>query len=504
MEKDYVTPIFKNAIFGVGLQVIFVILSIFIRKIFITNLSIELIGLQDVFSNLFSFFSLCGFGYMTSISIHIFRFYAKKDKKDFQEFYLIRDKVSLLFVFVTFIIGTILIIFFNDYHVNIISKQTIYISFFIQLFLSSVSIFLMGGITILEADQKLYYVFIIDFVASMISYVVQIYSLAYSHNYLFYVVATYIKNPIVYLICSIIARKKYELLPIYTKMNRDKNLQIAKFAKQQVIYDLSDFVYNSTDAIVISKTIGLKMIGYYSNYNMIFYSIRILVSKVFNSFSNALNLIINSDEEEKPNTLYYHSIVCFIIMTFCIVNLIGLSDIFISLVYGAEYVQTVLKYTLSISLGILIIQEPFRSYLYHSGNSIYESKNLLVTAILNIMFSILLSYSVGVNGVVCGTIISSFYLLVTRIGVYCKVCDISYRTILLKNLKPIILSFLFIVISGILSYYNIYNIEYFIFLVVFNQILLLVYLIVLYYMSSEFEHIVNIILVKIRIAFRGK
>ncbi|MGX8704182.1 MAG: lipopolysaccharide biosynthesis protein, partial [bacterium] len=92
------------------------------------------------------------------------------------------------------------------------------------------------------------------------------------------------------IVCARISDKMYPYINDATsdKIPRKEFFSLLKDCSALFIYRLNGVVLKATDNIVLSKFMGLGMVGLYSNYALFYTTLNTLYSKIFNSVSHSL------------------------------------------------------------------------------------------------------------------------------------------------------------------------------------------------------------------------
>ena len=171
---------------------------------------------------------------------------------------------------------------------------------------------------------------------------------------------------------------------------------------------------NGTDNIVISKAIGLVMVGIYSNYLMIINSIYNILNQIFNAITSSIgNLVVTTNEKRSKNVyenLNFFTFLLYGTVSICIMVLI---NPFIKIWIGEEYVLSdFVSFLLSLNLYITGMQSVTTSFRNAYGLFYKAKYRPIFMCVLNIILSIFLAYYLGIAGVILGTIISRFVTVV--------------------------------------------------------------------------------------------
>ncbi len=158
--------------------------------------------------------------------------------------------------------------------------------------------------------------------------------------------------------------------------------------------------------------------GYLSNYTMITEMIRNIINQMFSSLQATLGNYIHTHEskqqaqEMSDNYLF----ICYFIGNFCMVCITLLIQPFIGLFFGENLLlddSTAIFLGINLLLSIILIV-PSQLFIIYRLYS-HEKIIIMLGAGLNIVISIALVQTVGVNGVLIGTFITSLIYIFARL-----------------------------------------------------------------------------------------
>ena len=219
---------------------------------------------------------------------------------------------------------------------------------------------------------------------------------------------------------------------------------IIKNVKAMLWHKLGEYCINSTDNIIISMFLSIKLVGYYSNYLLIINMVNAYVHMLFNNMTASMGDLIASESPErrwrvfrKVNFLgmwlYGFVSVCFYILL----------NPFIELWIGTEYVlQNIIVFTLVIVNYMSSMRIP--PFIVKSAAGLYAEDKFvpIIQSAINLVVSVVLARKIGLLGVFLGTFISgilpSFY---RPYLIYKKVFirkSIDYYKDYLKNLTVLV------------------------------------------------------------------
>ena len=196
---------------------------------------------------------------------------------------------------------------------------------------------------------------------------------------------------------------------------REKH-QLTSLEKKGIFSDVSSvFLYkiawsllNGTDNILISILIGTVYVGLYSNYYTITNNLETLIALLFTSLTASIgNLVATSAEKHRYEIFKTMQMVSFWICGFVVVSLFYLTQDFIQLWLGKDLLLD------NLTLIAIIVNVFFSTcmrpvWTFREGTGMYRQIRyiMFVTAILNLILSIILGKWLGISGILFATSIS--------------------------------------------------------------------------------------------------
>jgi len=381
-----------------------------LRSVFIYSLGVEYLGINGLFISIISLLSLADLGFGIALPFSLYKPLSENNTEKINVIMTFYAKVYKIVGIVVLVLGCSIVPFLNYFIKNIPDIKSIEFIYILFVINASVSYFFIYKKTLIIADQKGYVTATIELVFSLIQTIVQIIILYTTKNYILFLIVA-----IIFTICknyyiSLECKKRYSYLSkkVNKKLSKNELKEMNKNIIYLFIYKIAMAIEISIDNLIISKYLGLSMVGMYSNYLILIESIKGILMMVFGSLTASIGNLIAENNESKTYLVFKG-------MNFTSIWLYGISSMglyllgnsFVKVWLGETFVldkQTILL--LAISLYIFGTQ----SVLSHFRNSFglfWEGRlRPLVMTILNIFFSLLFVKYLGLKGVILGTIVS--------------------------------------------------------------------------------------------------
>ena len=402
----------KNYVTGVIGQFIVLAMGFVCRTVFIKVLGKDYLGINGIFSNIVTLLSLSELGIGTAIIFNLYKPLADNDK---DRIYVLMKFYKAAYNFigiVIFVIGLILMPLLPYIIKDIPSFINVYVIFGLYLLQSASSYFFFAyKSSIIRADQQVYIINTIDWWYTLSLNIAQILSLIIFKNFELYVglyvVATIIQN--------ILEASYADRLFPFINDKRDDKLswhevkEILKDCYALSLWKINTVIVATTNNIFIMSIVGSVYVGYYSNYDLL----RKNLNKFLNMFYTAITASVgnlNATDSRRNNEIYKISnFVTVILYSIACLGFYFVGNPFIKVWIGEEYLLSeFIVFLMAVDMylmGINRFNSTFRSAL---GLFNYMKYLPLIGSLINILISIWLTLSMGIAGVIIGTIACDF------------------------------------------------------------------------------------------------
>lgn len=485
-----------NSAMSIVTQVLTVVLNFAVKTVFIKMLNDEYLGVNGLFTNIITMLSLADLGIGIAIPYSLYKPLAKKDEHKINVLMNFYKKVYTIIGIAVLLIGLSLTPFLGliikDIPKNVPHLSLIYILFVIH---SASSYFFVYKKFLIDSDQKGYITSRIIFTFSTLLSIIQIILLITTKNYILFLLSSIILVIIQNIYISSKANKLYPFIKNKTdeKLEKEDMEGIKKNVSSLFIYKVGTVIMNGTDNIIISKFIGLIIVGFYSNYVLIINSITTVLNQIFNAITSSIgNLVVTTNKKrskEVYDNLNFANFWLYALFGVCIIVLI---NPFINIWIGKKYVMGFsIVFLLVLNFYVLGMQSVTNSFRNAYGLFWIAKYRPIIMVIINIVISVVLVQFIGIEGVLIGTLISRLVTtawldpyIVHKYGF-----EISPKSYYIDYLKYLVI---FIAISIILNYFvsmiAINNIFILILIAILVVIIVNVILVLLFFKTSEFNY----------------
>ncbi|NGU66467.1 lipopolysaccharide biosynthesis protein [Clostridium perfringens] len=434
----------KNIFTGIGGQIVTTILSFINRSVFLAILGITYASINGLFMNILAILSLAELGVGEAIIFGMYKPIANNDIEKIKSLLNLYKK-AYSYIGILVATGGLLIIPFINYLVPNENKVdgiiTIYLLFLVN---SVISYFYAYKKSIILANQQAYISNIYTTILNIIKTILQIIFLLITKSFVIYLVVQIVCT----LITNIVISKRADTLYPYIKetaneLEKKESKHIFENIKALTIYKIGGVLMNSTDNIIITKFVGLDWVGYVSNYNLIISSVTMVLNNTFTGITASVgNLVAIESNEKKYFMFKVINFVNFWMFSFSSVAILILSNRFIELWIGKEYViELTLLFVLVINFYLLGMQNSI--WVFRGATGMFKETKfiILITTVINLTLSYIFSIKFGVVGVFLATIIAR---IITNIWyepyiLFKKYFNVSFKKYILNFIKYIII-----------------------------------------------------------------
>ncbi len=409
----------KNIRFAVMGQLLGLIISFISRKVFVMILTQEYLGLNGLFTNILSILAISEMGVGTAIIYSMYKPIADNDTEKIKSLMQLYKKAYTIIGCFILIVGISITPFITSFISNVPDiSESIYIIYIMYVVNTAASYFFIYKRSLIIANQNRYIATYYRYLMYFILNVCQIVALLATHNFYLYL-GLQIANTIIENV--LVSRKADKLYP-YLKDKNVKPLEkadkkeITKNVGALMCHKIGGAVVNGTDNILLSRFIGVVVVGIYSNYYMISNALSTVYGLVFQSITASFgNLNVQADNERKVKVFNQMFFLGAWVACFCTSCLIALFNPFITLWLGNEYLFTLpLVIVISLNFFIKTMRQPALTAREAMGLFWYDRYKPIFEASINLGSSIVLCLwlrsfgeQYGVLGVFLGTAISS-------------------------------------------------------------------------------------------------
>ena len=460
-ESSRVKNSFINSSIGMFVEIVNNLINFGIRTIFIYYLSIDYMGLNGLYSNILNILNLAELGFGTAITYNLYKPVADDDKERIKTLVKLYKVIYRIIGLVVLILGVSIIPFLD----NIIGEApninenlvVIYLLFLAQV----VGTYFYGyKRDVFLVYQKAYINKIIDFTFNIIKAIIQVIILITTQNYILYLLTFIITTVLSNFLISTVANHKYPFLKDkdVKKISKLELKEIINNVKSLLVYKIGTIIQNGTDNVLLTVLVNLTAVGIYSNYNTVILAVNGIIWTVLTGMKGSIgNINAKETNIRKEEILLQVNFVSSYLYGVICVCLVILLNPFVTIWIGEQYLFPLVT-VISIVGCIYLKGIEFPMITYRNTLGIFREGRIapLISAILNIVLSIILGKIYGVPGIFIATILSMCFTTIWY-NPY-----ILYKKILNISPKKYYLDMIFYLLCTIITFLVCYKINQYI------------------------------------------
>ena len=409
-ENGRIQNSIKNTLIGVSVQILSVLLSFITRIIFVRSLSEEYLGVNGLFTNILTVLSLAELGVGTAIIYSLYLSVAQKNEKEIAELLNFYKKAYLIIGCVITVVGVLIAPFLDIFIKDAPNIPNLHIIYLMFVANSSCSYLFAYRRSIFLADQREYVLSEYRLFFIILKAVGQCMSLLFTKNFYYYLLVQIVCTLCENICIHVKTLKYYPFLKEYKKavLSKQKVHSIQTDIKALMIYKIGSTALDGTDNIILSMFVGVVSVGKLSNYTLIVSAVAMVTSQILNSITASVgNFIAKESSERHEELLFKITFMSFFIYGFSFVALSCLMSPFIQMIFGINYILTKSEvFICSLNFYIFGMMNSIWTFRTTMGLFTHGRYRPLVSAMINIIVSVILARYIGLLGVLLGTTIT--------------------------------------------------------------------------------------------------
>lgn len=405
----------KKALINSSINIITYLLlfipTLIIRKVFLSTLGSEMLGLNSFYANIIGWLSIAELGVGSAIVFALYKPFAENDKEKINQYITFFGKFYKNIGFIILVIGVAISPFLKFFIENNIDIKIVTIGYLMFLLNSFITYMFSHKLCILNVAQEAYKITLGSTVSQVSIFLLQYIILKKKPDYILYCSLQLIINFSYYMIINIYIMKRYPWLgKSQKKLDSDTKASLFKNVRALFMHKIGGLVINSTDNIVISKFVGLGSLADYTNYSIVISAMKNIVSMGLNGITAGIGNMLTLNDKERAYDI--HKNVFFLnfwVVSFIVISLYNTLNQFIGLWVGKNYLLDKLTFiVILINLYFVAMRGSVEQFQNGSGNFTQDKYAPIAESIINLTVSIFLVKQIGIAGVFIGTLVSNF------------------------------------------------------------------------------------------------
>lgn len=407
---------FYNSVTNLIYYFITILLGIITRRTVIQILGIQYQGIDGLFNNVLSMLNIAELGIGTAIIYHLYEPLRVKNIDTIKALMQFYKKSYRTIALIVLGLGLLAVPFLKYIVTNNTTDYPLALIYIWFLADTVVSYLFTYKRSILIADQKNYVVTLCNILYQFLVKIGQVSILIITKNFICYLVIMVFARLIENILINSIANYKYP----YLKEKQVQHLPspILKDIKEKVsgafCHKIGTFVVLGTDNILISRFLGLAVVGIYSNYFLVINAIQNICSQVLTAATASVGHMLTEKNCEKNFRIFNELQILNGGMVNCAsAGIYCVATPFIAAVFGEKFtVSEFCIFVLALNFYVRGMRTVY-SIFKDTAGILYEDRFIpIIESLVNIVVSIIFIHFFGLAGVFIGTITSSILLYV--------------------------------------------------------------------------------------------
>lgn len=408
-KKSRSSNAIKNILVALICQGLVFVFGFATKTVFIDLLGDEYNGLTSFFQNVVTMLSFTELGVGTAIVFALYKPIADNDIEKLKALMGFYKKIYGIIAVVVFALGLLITPFLKFFVETEVDLGNIPLYFIIFLSNSAVSYLFIYKSSILNADQRNRIVKLITTFFNILRNVIEIGVLLLTHNFIAYLIVQLVCTILNNLTISYFANKYYPWLKEKSeKLGKPEKRSIFSDVKSMLVYRIGGILLNNTSSIIMSKLVGVTILGFYSNYYVFVGALTTLLELVFSALTGSLgNLNTAKDSKSSEKVFRECNLLSFVLYTISSVGMFILLDDVIYVWLGEERVLgKMVCFAMASNFYIYGLLQGMMAYRNTTGLFRKTKYVILVTCSLNVALSIILGMKWGLFGILIASTIA--------------------------------------------------------------------------------------------------
>lgn len=402
----------RNLRYALIFQTLAMVTAFFTRRVFVSVLNQEYLGLDGTFSNLLVVLSLAELGVGEAITFSLYKPLAEGDTekvRTLMELYRrVYRVIGIGIVVLAAVLAPFLPVIIKDFPDN----PEVYLLYSLFVANSALTYFFVYKQSLILADQRRYLITVWRYGLWTALYLVQAGFLWLTRNYILYLLLqlaeTLLEN-------WVLARKADQLYPFLkakeppSPLDRRSSREIVRNTKAMFLHKIGGAVVFNTDNLLLSYFVGVVSVGLYSNYLLVIKGLRNCYRMVFGAFTGSVGNLGATQEKGHIRRVYRRlNFFGSWMMGFCSICLMVLFNPFLELWVGEAYLFSAeIVFWIVVNFYVTGMREVNQIFLNGLGLFWHMRYKSVAESIINLVVSIALAGPLGITGIFIGTFAST-------------------------------------------------------------------------------------------------
>ena len=399
-----------NLLSGVLYQVVLIVLSFLLPRLYLENFGSEVNGVLSTIKQIFVYMFLLESGVGLATTQALYKPVAEQNHGKINSIISATHKYYVK-IGVLYAVIVLLIAFGYEFIVPTSIQPGVIFGVVIFTALPALfSYFLQAKYRILlEVDGRKYVITTSETILQLVSNVAKILVILLTNNLLLMQFSYCLLSVLQLAYIYIHAKRRYNWL----KVNAEPDYEAISQRKAVLVHQVSSMVFNNTDVLLLSFLCDFKVVSIYTIYNIFFSQVQTFITSIISGFSFALGQLFHTDKEKfaKVYTVYetLYIMSTFIIYTLMAVFLLPLIQLYTQGINDANYTNALLVFLFVLMNLLANGKLPSNHVLEYSGKFEQTRSHAVWEMIINLVVSVVSILKWGICGAILGTIVALIY-----------------------------------------------------------------------------------------------
>lgn len=276
----------KNVFAAWGGQALYALASFVVRAVFVATLAQEFVGLETLFASLLTILTLADLGVGSAIVFALYEPLATDNKEVVKSLMRLFKRAYIVIGIVIIVLGIILapnVRLLLGADAPDIPLLEVY--FFCFVLNTGISYFFSYKGSLINADQKSYIVYLIQYAFLTVMCLFQIAVLVITHNYLVFLICMIASTLFQNIVIALTANRMYPYIKEKDVKPLDRGIlrSIEKNVVGLMMHRIAGVASTPVNNLVITSFVGLATTSLYGNYLLVIQAMERILAKVFDS-----------------------------------------------------------------------------------------------------------------------------------------------------------------------------------------------------------------------------
>ena len=402
----------KNSVVAMGFYLVTLLLQFFSRKIFLEYLGTEILGLNTTCTNLLQFLNLAELGIGAAVSFSLFKPMHDDDHDTINDIVSLQGHIYRRIAMIIIVGAVILMCFFP----LIFKKANLplwyaYASFSALLLSGLLTYFVNYKQVALSASQQDYKIAYSYKSIQLAKLLAQIMALSlFPHPYIWWLI---LEGVFAILASISLHRMTMRTFPFLDKSKhqfgelRKRYKEIETKVKQLIFHKLGTFALSQSSPLIIYAFASLSLVALYGNYMIAITGIQMLAASVFNSMGAGVGHLVAEGDQSRIRAVFKElfTLRFLLVATLCFSTFVVMTPL-IQVWIGSEYLLPESSLLLMVAIMFISMSRLTVDAFVNAFGLFKDIWAPVAEACLNIGLSIILGSKFGLNGILCGVLIS--------------------------------------------------------------------------------------------------